>query len=94
MLRSLFILLLGAFLGAAAFHAYYLGLATQRKCGWDHPLDDHAALACRQDAADGDADEDGKLSDGNLTATTASKAHGYATRARHELDDLVGNVTH
>ncbi len=46
MLRNLVLLLVGALLGAALFHVYYVGLAPEARCGWDHPFDDRAKAQC------------------------------------------------
>lgn len=50
MLRALLLLLIGAAIGAAAFHLYYRGLAPAARCGWDHPLADSEKARCRQAA--------------------------------------------
>ena len=50
MLRSLLLLVVGALLGAGLFHLYYVGLGPDARCGWDHPLDDHAKALCREPA--------------------------------------------
>ncbi len=50
--RSLVILILGALLGAAAFHAWYLGLKPERRCFWDHPLNPVARAACATTSRD------------------------------------------
>jgi len=71
--RTLILVLLGAVCGAALFHVYYLQLDTERRCGWDHPLDAQARTLCRE-------------------AGVAEKVRGYAAKARHELDNLIGNV--
>lgn len=46
MVRNLVVLLVGALIGAALFHAYYLRLPAQTQCAWDHPLDGGARRAC------------------------------------------------
>ena len=71
--RALILLLLGGVLGAVLFHVYYLRLARESRCGWDHPLDQQAQARCRD-------------------AEVGEKARGYATKARRELDNLIGNV--
>ena len=76
-MRTLLSLILGGLLGAILFHLYYLRLPAERRCGWDHPLDDHAKAACVADAS-----------------TPAGNFHGYAKRARKDLDDLIGKVEH
>jgi hypothetical protein len=50
LLRSLVLLVIGALFGAALFHFYYVGLGSEARCGWDHPLDDHAKALCREPA--------------------------------------------
>jgi hypothetical protein len=45
-LRALIIFVLGALIGAVAFHVYYVRLTPQAQCGWDHPFDDGAKRAC------------------------------------------------
>jgi hypothetical protein len=74
-MRTLILLLVGALLGAVAFHAYYLRLAPAARCGWDHPIDEEARASCR-------------------AASAATGAHGYAAKARHDLDTLIGRVAH
>lgn len=74
-MRGLILLLLGAVLGAVAFHVYYLRLDAPARCGWDHPIDAQAKASCRETA---------------LAAT----AHGYAAKARRDLDSLIGQVAH
>ena len=72
-MRSLIVLLVGVLLGAATFHLYYLRLAPDARCGWDHPLDAGARARCR-------------------TAAAALDLHGYAVKARRDLDSLIGRV--
>lgn len=45
-MRSLLLILLGAVGGAALFHAYYLMMTPQGRCGWDHPFDDPGKASC------------------------------------------------
>jgi len=73
-MRALILLLVGALIGAAVFHLYYLRLSPPARCGWDHPIDARAKATC-------------------VAATTAS-AHGYAAKARRDLDSLIGQVSH
>ena len=41
-MRNLILMLVGALLGAVAFHVYYLRLDPSVRCGWDHPIDAEA----------------------------------------------------
>ncbi|WP_019832942.1 hypothetical protein [Sphingomonas sp. PR090111-T3T-6A] len=50
MLRSFVLLVVGALLGAALFHLYYVGLSPEKRCGWDHPFDDRAKALCSEPA--------------------------------------------
>jgi hypothetical protein len=72
-MRALILLLVGAVLGAAAFHLYYLRLDPPARCGWDHPIDAQARAMCRD---------------------ASTSAHGYAAKARRDLDSLIGEVAH
>ena len=47
-MRTLLLLVAGAVIGAAGFHAYYSGLAAPSRCAWDHPLDGRARAACQR----------------------------------------------
>ena len=53
-MRGLIILLLGAVIGAACFHVYYLRLDGHARCRWDHPGDGHLRGLCEAGGA-GDA---------------------------------------
>jgi hypothetical protein len=86
-LRSLILLLIGAVIGAVLFHVYYLKLDESSRCGWDHPLSEQLAAKCRLGVEPPSSD------DVKRTSTAGSKSGGYAKRARHELDDLIGNVS-
>jgi hypothetical protein len=50
-MRSFLLILIGALVGAALFHLYYVRLAPEGRCGWDHPLDDRAKAACVSQAS-------------------------------------------
>jgi hypothetical protein len=73
-MRAVILMLVGALIGAAAFHFYYLRLDPAARCGWDHPIDAEARSTCR--------------------AATAANAHGYAAKARRDLDSLIGKIAH
>jgi hypothetical protein len=73
-MRNLIVLLVGALLGAAAFHVYYLRLDPPTRCGWDHPVDADARRTCR--------------------AAVRLDLHGYAVKARRDLDSLIGTISH
>jgi hypothetical protein len=49
--RGLMILLLGAIIGAAGFHLYYLRLDAHARCRWDHPSDRHLRDLCEAGGA-------------------------------------------
>jgi hypothetical protein len=86
-LRSLIFLLIGAVAGAALFHVYYLRLEPRDRCGWDHPRSAQLRTKCQSIVDSSAANDEGAIT------TAGSKAGGYAKRARHELDDLIGNVS-
>ena len=73
-MRNLMLLLVGALLGAVAFHLYYRHLAPSARCEWDHPVDASARADCR-------------------TGALVSDVHGYAVKARRDLDSLIGNIS-
>jgi hypothetical protein len=74
-MRAVILLLVGALIGAAAFHLYYLGLNPPARCGWDHPIDADARRTCREESIGG-------------------TPHGYAAKARRDLDSLIGKIAH
>ena len=51
MIGRIFLILVVAGVGAAAFHVYYRCLADTERCRWDHPLDQRAKMACKHAAA-------------------------------------------
>jgi hypothetical protein len=86
-LRTLIMLLIGAIAGAILFHAYYLKLNSYDRCAWDHPYSAGSRTACRLGAGQVLTHASATISEGG------PKARGYGKRARHELDDLIGNVS-
>ncbi len=45
-MRTVIIFIFGLLIGAGGFHAWYMLQTAEKRCGLDHPLDDHMRAAC------------------------------------------------